>query len=41
MSIIRGMDKDVAHIYNGIKKEWNCAIYGDVDGPRDCHTEWK
>ena len=39
------MDKeDVAHIYNGIllshKKEWNSAICRDVDGPRDCHTEW-
>ena len=45
MSINRGMDKeDVAHIYNGIllshKKEWNSAICRDVDGPRDCHTEW-
>ena len=32
------------HIYNGIllslKKELNCAICRDVDGPRDCHTEW-
>ena len=41
----RGMDKeDVVHIYNGIllsnKKEQNCAICRDVDGPRDCHTEW-
>ena len=45
MSIDRGMDKeDVAHIYNGIllshKKEWNNAIYLNMDGPRDCHTEW-
>ena len=34
----------MAHVYNGIllshKKEQNCAIYRDVDGPRDCHTEW-
>ena len=34
----------MVHICNGIllshKKEWNCAIYKDVDGPRDCHTEW-
>ena len=22
------------------KKEWNPAICRDVDGPRDCHTEW-
>ena len=39
------MDKeDVVHIYNGIllshKKKWNCAIWREVDGPRDCHTEW-
>ena len=44
MSINRRMDKeDVAHIYSGIllshKKERNCAICRDVDGPRDCHTE--
>ena len=44
MSTNRGMDKeDVVHIYDGIllshKKELNCAIYRDVDGPRDCHTE--
>ena len=45
MSIERGMDKeDVTHIYNGIllshKKEWNNAICSNMDGPRDCHTEW-
>ena len=45
MPIDRRMDKeDVAHIYNGIllshKKERNWVIYRDVDGPRDCHTEW-
>ena len=39
------MDKeDVAHIHNGIllshKKECNWLICRDVDGPRDCHTEW-
>ena len=44
MSINRGMDKeDVVHIYNGIvlshKKERNCAICRDVDGPGDSHTE--
>ena len=31
-------------IYNGIllshKKEWNCAICKDMEGLRDCHTEW-
>ena len=45
MSIKRGMDKeDAVHIYNGIllshKKETNWVIFRDVDGPRDCHTEW-
>ena len=44
MSINRGMDKEyVVHIYNGTlpshKKERNNAIYSDMDGPRDCHTE--
>ena len=39
------MDKeDVAHIYYGIllshKKERNWVICRDMDGPRDCHTEW-
>ena len=41
----RRMDKeDVVHIYNGIllshKGERNWVICRDVDGPRDCHTEW-
>ena len=45
MSIDRGVDKeDVVHIYNGIllshKKEWNNAICSNMDGPRDCYTEW-
>ena len=34
----------MGYIYNGIllshKKEWNSAICRDVDGPRECHTEW-
>ena len=39
------MDKeDVVHIYSGIllshKKEQNNAIYSNMDGTRDCHTEW-
>ena len=37
-------DSDSGHIYNGIllshKKEWNCTICRDVNGPRECHTEW-
>ena len=36
--------KDVVHIYNGIllshKKEQNNAICSNMDGPRDCNTEW-
>ena len=39
------MDKeDVVDIYNGIllshKKERNWVICRDLDGPRDCYTEW-
>ena len=41
MSINRGIDKeDVVHILLSHKKERNCAICRDVDGPRVCHTEW-
>ena len=45
MSVNIWMDKEVmAYIHNGIllshKKERNCAICRDEDGPRDCHTEW-
>ena len=48
MSIDRWMDiEDVVHIYNGMllsykkkKTKWNNAIFSDVDGPRDCQTEW-
>ena len=41
----RGVGKeDAVRVYNGMvlshKKEWNWAICRDVDGPRDCHTEW-
>ena len=36
--------KDGVHTYKGIllshKKKQNCSICRDVDGPRDCHTEW-
>ena len=32
------------YIYNGIllshKKEWNDAIFSNMDGPRDYHTKW-
>ena len=45
MSTDGWMDKeDMVHIYNGLllshKKEQNNAICSDMDGPRDCHTEW-
>jgi len=41
----RGVGKeDVVCVYSGMvlshQKEWNWAICRDVDGPRDCHTEW-
>ena len=42
MSINRGMNKDdVVHIYKELlllshKKEHDCAIYRDVDRPREC-----
>ena len=26
--------------FSAIKKEWNNAICSNIDGPRDCHTEW-
>ena len=36
--------EDAIYIYNGIlfshKKEWNNAICSNMDGLRDCHTEW-
>ena len=46
MSIDRWMDKeDVVHKCNGIslshKKEWSNAIRSNMDGPRDCCTEWR
>ena len=45
MSIHRWMhEEDVVHIYNGIllshKKEWNNAIFSNMDGSRDYHTKW-
>ena len=45
MFIDRWMDEeDVIHIYNEIllshKKEWNNAIYSNMEGPRDSHTKW-
>ena len=45
MSIDRWMDKEeVVRIYNGIllshKKEWNNAMWSNMDGPRNYHTKW-
>ena len=45
MSIDKGMgEEDVVRMYNGIllshKKEQNNAIYINMDGPRDFHSEW-
>ena len=44
MSISGGMAKeDAVHIHNGIllshNKEQNNAIFNNMDGPRDYHTE--
>ena len=43
MSIDRGIDKDVVHIYNGIlishNEVGNIAICSNMDGPRDYHTK--
>ena len=34
----------MVHVYDGMllshKKEWNNAICGNMDGPRDDHTKW-
>ena len=44
MSIDGWMDKAnvvyTMEYYLAIKKEWNLAICDNMDGPRDCHTEW-
>jgi len=44
VSIDKWVDEDMVHIYNGIllsrKKEWNNAIYSNMDRPRDYHTTW-
>ena len=36
------MSKDVAHIQwnNTYRKEWNNAIFSNMDEHRDYHTEW-
>ena len=39
MSINRGIDKDMVHVYNGVlfshKKECNNVIHRNMDGPRN------
>ena len=39
----RNGKEDTVHVYNGIllshKKEQNNAIYSNMDGPRDRHSE--
>ena len=45
MFIDRGMDKEyIVHIYNGTlfnhKKEQSNAICSNMDGSRDCPSEW-
>ena len=34
----------ILHTHNGILhthwKEWDNAIYGNVNAPRDCHNKW-
>ena len=43
MSTDRWIDKEDV-VYNGIllshKKELNNTICRNINGPRDCHTEW-
>ena len=46
MSTDRGMGgEDVIHTYSEVllshENEHNWATLRDVDGPRDCHTEWR
>ena len=37
------MDKENVHIHNGIllshEKKQNCAIFRNIDRPRDCHPK--
>ena len=45
VSVNSWMDKEkVVYIHNGIllnhEREWNIAIYSNMDGPRDYHSEW-
>ena len=38
------MDKEDVHIHNVVllshKKEWNLAIYNNMDGPREYYAKW-
>ena len=45
MSVNRQTDKEaVVRMHNGILlnhwQEWNNAVRSNMDGPRDCHSEW-
>ena len=44
MSVDRGMDKDVVHVYNWIlfshKNEQNNAIFSNMDATKDYNTQW-
>ena len=30
----------IMEYYSDIKKEWNNAIWNNMDGPREYHTKW-
>ena len=30
----------MVHIYKVTQREWNNAIFSNMDRPRDCYTEW-
>ena len=40
MSGQRRCDIYISGILLSHKKEWNLAIYDNMDGPRDSHTKW-
>ena len=44
VSIHRWVVKDVVYVYSELllshKKEWNCAICDNLDGPRGYYAKW-
>ena len=40
MSVDRWMDEKDGILFSHYK-EWNNAICSNIDGPRDCQTEWR